>query len=412
MAPKPPNVRSAPAQPWRCSGVVPVVGPRYGPQTPKRSQRAGAAVALLWSGSRRGAPIWPPTAMSLWPEGEAGQVGVAGAAGGEVAAHQRHAGDALAAEDRARVERLGQARVGARRAHAAERDVGRERPRLPREVEGGQRLVHTCGQRGRRLAARLHAGPQHAGARAGGERAEAVEVEIEGRLTRRGGGQRGLDGGQPRGLDAAQELEREVEIAGGDPGDVGGQRPQAVHGLRQPRAYVVVQQDGDERAREGSYRGDSSRRSSPWMCSRRAGSGSIVSAGRRSASAPSWSPPSSRDSARVASARASMAGADTEDGGGEAAGEAGGVAASLAGGGSGRAAVPMPGFGAGATVPAVVGWPTTGVAAATAGCASRPALRRIADFAHGSVSTSIACSQSFMAVSLCPISERAVPRLN
>src|SRR5438093_36616 len=282
MAPKPPNVRSAPAQPWRCSGVVPVVGPRYGPQTPKRSQRPGAAVALLWSGSRRGAPIWPPTARSLWPEGEAAALGVAGAAGG----------------------------------------------------------------------------------------------------------------------------------GGGDPGDVGGQRPQAVDGLRQPRAYVVVQQDGDERAREGSYRGDSSRRSSPWMCSRRAGSGSIVSAVRRSASAPSWSPSSSREIARVASARASMAGADTDDGGGEAAGEAGGVAASVAGGGSGRAAVPMPGFGAGATVPAVVGWPTTGVAAATAGRASRPALRRIADFAHGSVSTSIACSQSFMAVSLCPISERAVPRLN
>src|SRR5437867_9361475 len=65
MAPKPPNVRSAPAQPWRCSGVVPVVGPRYGPQTPKRSQRPGAAVALLWSGSRRGAPIWPPNPQTF-----------------------------------------------------------------------------------------------------------------------------------------------------------------------------------------------------------------------------------------------------------------------------------------------------------------------------------------------------------
>ena len=56
--------------------------------------------------------------------------------------------------------------------------------------------------------------------------------------------------------------------------------------------------------------------------------------------------------ARVASARASTPRAE---GGGEAAGDAGGIAAMVAGGCSGTPSVFMPGGGAGATVPAVVG---------------------------------------------------------
>src|SRR5207237_1394038 len=57
MAPKPPRVRGAPAEPWRCSGVVGVrARPGDGPQAPTRSQRRGGAVALLWSGGRR---AWP-----------------------------------------------------------------------------------------------------------------------------------------------------------------------------------------------------------------------------------------------------------------------------------------------------------------------------------------------------------------
>src|SRR5438105_11024334 len=59
MAPNPPHVRSAPAEPWRFSGVL-NAGPRDGPQPPTRSQRPGGAVALLWSAQRR-APRWPPT---------------------------------------------------------------------------------------------------------------------------------------------------------------------------------------------------------------------------------------------------------------------------------------------------------------------------------------------------------------
>ena len=47
-----------------------------------------------------------------------------------------------------------------------------------------------------------------------------------------------------------------------------------------------------------------------------------------------------------------------------------------------------------------------------AGADSNPALRRMAARAHGSVSISIACSQSRRAASACPDIERAVPRLN
>jgi hypothetical protein len=179
-----------------------------------------------------------------------------------------------------------------------------------------------------------------------------VDVEVEGGVPGGRRGERALDVGEPRGLDVAEELQREMDVVAGDPGDVGGERAESLDRRRQPRAQAVVQQDGDERARGGRYRGDSRRRIRPWMWSRRAGSDSMVAALRRSASAPSWSPSSSREMARVASARASTARAD---GTGEADGDAGGVAASVAGGGSGTVLLPMPGGGAGATVPTVVG---------------------------------------------------------
>ena len=60
--PQTPDVRSTPAEPWRCSGMVkrhggldmapkPLLfgwGPRYGPQAPKCSGRPGGAVAALY----------------------------------------------------------------------------------------------------------------------------------------------------------------------------------------------------------------------------------------------------------------------------------------------------------------------------------------------------------------------------
>src|SRR4030095_14169718 len=52
MAPEPPNVRTAPAEPWRFSGVVNVVrGPDVAPEAFARSERPGGAVALLWNAS-------------------------------------------------------------------------------------------------------------------------------------------------------------------------------------------------------------------------------------------------------------------------------------------------------------------------------------------------------------------------
>src|SRR5881296_336628 len=58
MAPTPPTLGSAPAQPWRSSITV-VARPRNGPHTPNARKRPGAALALL-DYRRRAAPKWPP----------------------------------------------------------------------------------------------------------------------------------------------------------------------------------------------------------------------------------------------------------------------------------------------------------------------------------------------------------------
>src|SRR5439155_17282324 len=59
MAPKPPNVRSAPAQPWRFSGVVNVVGPEMAPNPPTfAAPRRSRGASLEWLTSW--APKWPP----------------------------------------------------------------------------------------------------------------------------------------------------------------------------------------------------------------------------------------------------------------------------------------------------------------------------------------------------------------
>src|SRR5437763_1212816 len=62
MAPKPPTVRRAPAEPGRSSVSRRLLrGPRHGPQTPNCSSRPGRARALLCLASpAAGAPTWPP----------------------------------------------------------------------------------------------------------------------------------------------------------------------------------------------------------------------------------------------------------------------------------------------------------------------------------------------------------------
>src|SRR6267378_7914638 len=68
MAPKPPNVRTAPGHPWRSSISV-SSAPRYGPQTPQRSDRPGTPVALLYLGFIS-APMWPPNPPTFGPPRE------------------------------------------------------------------------------------------------------------------------------------------------------------------------------------------------------------------------------------------------------------------------------------------------------------------------------------------------------
>src|SRR5438093_121773 len=76
MAPKPPRVRSAPAEPWRCSGVVGVrARPRDGPHTfaaPRRSR--GAALERSTSPAARSAAPDPPGEESDHDRGD-GDVG-------------------------------------------------------------------------------------------------------------------------------------------------------------------------------------------------------------------------------------------------------------------------------------------------------------------------------------------------
>src|SRR2546428_14025792 len=62
MAPKPPNVRSAPAEPWRFSGVVDVVGgPRHGPPNPQTfaAPRRSRGASLEWLTSWGGPDMAP-----------------------------------------------------------------------------------------------------------------------------------------------------------------------------------------------------------------------------------------------------------------------------------------------------------------------------------------------------------------
>src|SRR5256885_747203 len=69
MAPKPPNARRAPAQPWRASITrgQQKWGPRHRPQTPQRSPRPGAAVARLDHprSTKMGALTSPPNPPTL-----------------------------------------------------------------------------------------------------------------------------------------------------------------------------------------------------------------------------------------------------------------------------------------------------------------------------------------------------------
>jgi hypothetical protein len=106
-------------------------------------------------------------------------------------------------------------------------------------------------------------------------------MRVEDRLAQRAGDR--LD---PRLGDRAEELEREVQIARDDPGDVARRGAQLLDRVAERATNGVVQKNGDKRANVGYWRVSRS-----WsrlrMPTCRSGSGSIASAARRSLRAPS-----------------------------------------------------------------------------------------------------------------------------
>jgi len=201
-------------------------------------------------------------------------------------------------------ERVGERGVPARPAHPAECDVGRKRPLVAPEAELGERRVHASGERGHLGCALRHASPDDPGPTGRRKGSEPADSRLEGMRVADRRAQRAGDRVDPLLGDGAEELEREVQIARGDPGDVVRRSAQPLDRLVERAPNGVVQKDGNERANAG-YR----RVSRSWiklrMPSCRSGSGSITSAPRRSARAPSWSPCSSFSRPRAASARES-----------------------------------------------------------------------------------------------------------
>jgi len=152
-------------------------------------------------------------------QGDGGKLGISGPSGRKVAAHQRQALDPERAE-RARGgggERFCQRDVTTRLADSPERDVRGESATLRRKIEGDERPIDAFGEsRERRHSGRSR--PEHARPARVRKRSEPSNLHLESRnrcrtLQRRG------DVGQPRLLDAAEELDRDVQVLGGDPGD-------------------------------------------------------------------------------------------------------------------------------------------------------------------------------------------------
>src|SRR3989441_6620410 len=121
------------------------------------------------------------TARGLLGEPRSGQLGVTGAARGELAAYQPNAGDA----DPAELVRVcgpqgtceGPVRPGP--AHPAEGDVRGKWPRVAGEADRRERLVHAAGQLDHRARAFGHAGPDHPGTRDRRKGPEAPERRVE-----------------------------------------------------------------------------------------------------------------------------------------------------------------------------------------------------------------------------------------
>src|SRR5262245_26818962 len=331
------------------------------------------------------------------PEPYRGQLGVTRSLTAELASHEECAGDPHLAEFAGGPagERLGERGVGAGLAHPTERDVGRKGPLLARESERGERRVDPPREVDHLRGALRHPGPDDTRPACRRKGAEPKDARLEGADVHARLAQRARDGVDPLLGHRAEELEREVQIAGRDPRNVTRRRTQPLDHLAEHATDRVVEQDRDERANAG-YRGASRSRSRLRMPCCRSGSGSTASAARRSASAPAWSPWSSFSRPRAASARESSGTGAGAGAGGTAATSCGGAGAGAlsdrgdAGavtlGAASDACVEL-GLVAGACVAPVVDWAVDDVAAAAA-AAGAPTPDEDVSAAAGAAATS------------------------
>src|SRR5439155_6862253 len=178
------------------------------------------------------------------------------------------------------VDRRGELGIASRLADAPERDVWRERSLLRRKAGVGQTAFHARGETGKRLAPAAHARPHHARPRQRRKRAQALDDELERRGAASGVAQRRTGGVEPIWLDAAEELERDVQVLRRDPPDVPRDGAQPLGLGAEGCACRFVEQDRDEGA-DGGYRVSSRTRRNRSRLAHRVVSVSTASAARR-----------------------------------------------------------------------------------------------------------------------------------
>src|SRR3989449_9849853 len=182
-------------------------------------------------------------------EPRGGELRVARAAGREVAPHECHTLDGEPPElaSLAGQQGVGQRRIAPRDAHTAEGHMRRERARLALEPEPGERGVYTTRELHQRVGPSPHARPDHARARRRWVYAEPGDVRLERGEPRRRPGERHDELRRPRLADPAQEPEREVEVLGGDPGDVASHAAQPLDGGTERGPDRLIESNRHER---------------------------------------------------------------------------------------------------------------------------------------------------------------------
>src|SRR5439155_5568516 len=131
--------------------------------------------------------------------------------------------------------------------HAAEGDMRRDRTWLALEPERGERGVHAARELHQRVGPSPHARPDHAGARRRRERAEPGDVRLERGEPRRRPGERHDELRRPRLADPTEELQREVEVLGSDPGDVARHAAQPLDGGAERGPDRLIESNRHER---------------------------------------------------------------------------------------------------------------------------------------------------------------------